>query len=101
MAKTEFEIYMDFQKVQLQIEELRNIASRMSSLADDDISGTISSIRGNWSGENADAFTAKGIKIQEKIGMTANDIRKAADTFETMAIRMRDAELANIRIAKE
>ncbi len=99
--KTAYEIYMDFRKAKAQADRLRSIAKNMNSLADEGVGGSLSSIRSNWTGENADAFLGKGEAIKNKISLTAADINKVADAIMKIAERTRDAELAAIAIAEE
>lgn len=98
--RTEYEIYMDFKRVEEQIERLRGIASKMSSLALDDLAGTLQNIGNSWKGDNADTYLTKGGKVKSDIASTADEIRNTADSIEAMAIRIRDAELKAIVIAE-
>ncbi len=99
--KTSYEIYMDFNKAIAQADRLISIAKNMNNLGNEGVGGSINTIEGCWEGENADAFIDKGRKIQNKIYLTAEDIRKVADAIIKIAETTRDAELAAIALAEE
>ena len=54
--KSEHEIYMDFQKAKDQANRLRQIASNMNNVADDELGGAVTKIRSDWTGENSEAY---------------------------------------------
>ncbi|WP_026517599.1 hypothetical protein [Butyrivibrio sp. MC2021] len=97
--KTEAQIYMDFKRAQAQADRLRQIASNMDNVAEDEMAGAISKVRSDWTGENADTYTSKADKEKTKVIKTAADVRRVADTIEAMAARIMQAELDAIRIA--
>ena len=97
--KSEHEIYMDFQKAQDQANRLRQIASNMDNVADDELQGAITKVRSDWTGENSDGYTQKADKEKAKISKTAIDVKKVAETIEQIAARIMQAELDAIRIA--
>ena len=99
--KTQYEIYMDFQKAMELANRLRSMAAKINSLADENLQGSLTRIRTNWTGENAEAFLAKGDIVKNKVSATAKDILKTADAIAKIAERTRDAELAAITIAQE
>ena len=98
--KSEHEIYMDFQKAKDQANRLRQIASNMNNVADDELGGAVTKIRSDWTGENSEAYVQKADKEKQKINKTAQDLRRVAETIETIAARIMEAELAAIRIAR-
>jgi WXG100 family type VII secretion target len=98
--KSEHEIYMDFQKAKEQAARLRQIASNMNNVADDELGGAVTKIRSDWTGENSEAYIQEADKEKQKINKTAQDLRRVAETIETIAARIMEAELAAIRIAR-
>lgn len=99
--RSEYQIWMDFRIAQEQVQNLRAVAARMEELADQRMQGALRRVGSNWKGENSEAFQGKGRILQNKITLTASDIRRIADAVEQIARRTRDAELAAIRIAGE
>ena len=97
--RTEIEIYMDFNKVEKLIEKLRQIATSMDKLSEDGMGASLTELRRNWKGDNANTFTSKGEAVKTGLDRTVADIRNTADSLEKMAMRLRDAEIENIRIA--
>jgi len=97
--RTEHEIYIDFSRAKEQAEKLRTIASRMDQIANDELGGTLRSIQSDWTGDNSEKFNEKGVQVQQKINLTAADIRRIADAVEEIAQRMYDTEMAAIQIA--
>ena len=99
--RTEHEIYMDFNRAYKQAQRLRQIASRVNSLANDDVGGTLNQINQNWNGDNASAFLGKGETLKGKISKTAGDLNRVAQAIIDIATRTRDAELAAIQVASD
>ena len=98
--KSEYEIYMDFNNAMEQVSNLRKISSEVTGIGNDDIGGTLTSIETNWTGENSEAYVAKGNTVKTKVVGTGGDIGKVADTIQAIATRIRDAELEALRIAE-
>lgn len=99
--KTQYEIYMDFQKAMELVNRLRSMANKINSLADENFQGSLTRVKANWTGENAEAFLAKGGIVKNKVSATAQDILKTADAIAKIAERTKEAELAAITIAQE
>ncbi|MDC7292480.1 MULTISPECIES: hypothetical protein [unclassified Butyrivibrio] len=97
--KTEAQIYMDFQKAKEQSSRLRQIASNLDNVADDEVQGAVTKIGADWTGENSDNYTGKAGNEKVKINTTAANVKKVADVIEAIAARIMQAELAAIRIA--
>lgn len=97
--KTEAQIYMDFQKAKDQANRLRQIASQVDNVADDEVQGAITKITSDWTGENSDTYNGKAGKEKGKLNKTSSDVKRVADTIEAIAARIMQAELAAIRIA--
>ena len=98
--KTAWQIQMDFKKAMAAAAKLRGIANSMDNNAGA-LGSTLGSIDSSWDGENSEAYLAKGRKVQNNISTTAAGIRRVAEAIEEIAIRMRDAEMAAITIAKD
>ena len=99
--RTEYEIRMDFNRAMAQVERLNGIANSLKALADEDLNASLTNIRSNWEGENAEAFLEKGQKAKQKVSTTASKITRVAATIKSIAERTMQAELAAIRIAED
>ena len=58
-------IQFDFQKAYQQQLELDSIAAELNQLAERDMTEVLNQLQSAWSGENADAYLAKGILLQD------------------------------------
>lgn len=99
--KTEYQINMDFQKAEAQVAELKQLASQLSAVADEDLNRTLGNIAASWEGENAEAFIEKGNLLKQKITKTAGELLSAAGALHSIAENIKNAELDAIRIAAE
>lgn len=100
MAKTLYEIKMNFRVANEMADRLQSLASRLAHLADDQFYGTLRGISNNWKGENAEAYIRKGERLKGKMSNTANDLYKAASTVRTIARNTYNAEMRAWRIAQ-
>lgn len=95
---TEREIYMQFQAVQEQVDSMNRISGSLSSLADSEMAGILTSIRSSWSGDNAEAFLEKVEQLRSEIEDSSSRVRSIASRISQLAENMRDTELRNINI---
>ena len=98
--RTEYEVYMDFDRAMEQVGKLRQIAKDVDAIGNDDVGGTKKSIQKDWTGDNSVAYIEKVEIVEGKIIDTGKDIIRIADAVETIAINTRDAELEAIAIAR-
>ena len=100
MAKTEYSIYLDYQKAMRQADKLdeaaRIIKSEKSSLHD--CNGSISSA---WKGENATTFIRKVAVVENDLESIEKSVRNAADVIRRIAKETYQAEQKALRLAKE
>ena len=98
MAKSSFQINMDFQKSKNQASRLED-AARTLRKESNRFSSCSSDVASAWTGDNASKFT-------NKMGMVAEDLEKMASNLEKTAAAIRknaktiyDAEMEAKRIA--
>lgn len=100
MAKSSFEIKMDYNRAVAQASSLEQIADEMRSSANRDMQDCISEISYNWTGSNAKAYVAKCEKLKESILKTAEKLEKTAYTIRKIAKNTYDAEMRALELAK-
>ena len=92
-------IQFDFQKAYQQQLELDSIAAELNQLAERDMSEVLNQLQSAWSGENADAYLAKGILLQQHMNQTAKKVRNTANALEMVSKALRQAEDHAVEIA--
>lgn len=100
MAKSSFEIRMDYNRAIAQAKSLEQIAEEMRSSADNDMQDCISQISYNWTGNNAKAYIEKCEKLKESVKKTAAKLEKTANTIRRIAKNTYDAEMRALELAK-
>lgn len=98
---TRFSIQMDFDKAKRQADELDDIANGLDREANRSLTDTLNALGNDWRGENADQYIRKGFTLKEEINGTAKSLHQAASTIRTIAKRIYDVEMENLRIAEE
>lgn len=101
MAKTPYEIYMDFVRVQGVAEELINIVEALRVVYQEEMELARSQINANWQGENADEYLRKVDLVQLKIKKTAQAVLDIERTIMTIADNIYKAEMEAIAIAND
>jgi WXG100 family type VII secretion target len=101
MAKTKWNIDIDFAAAKKQADELDKIASELENAANKDLQDDLDNIKNNWKGTNANAYIEKGKTVKENIKGVAKSLRTAAKTIRKIAKQTRDAELAALELAKK
>lgn len=101
MAKTKYEIEMDYRKACAAADDLEQVAKEIRRIAVDQLDQLLLSVADAWQGDNASLFIKKGNKIQIQIEDRARTISQIADTLRQMATAMHDAEVTNIEIATQ
>lgn len=99
--KSEHQLYMDFQRADQAVEELRRIAQETRAVADEQLADALHGVDASWDGENSQSFLQKGQSVQRSINGLADDVDKIAKAIETIATRIYNTEMEAIRIAKE
>lgn len=97
---TESEIRFNYDKAMGQAEELRDIASSIQTISEDNMEESFGKVQRNWTGENSDNYVKKGRTVQHKVTGSADAVAAAATAIETMAKNIYNAEMAAIQIAK-
>ena len=97
---TRASIEIDFQRAKVQAAKLERIASQMNTLANQTLGGTLQNLSVGWKGENANLYIAKGNKLQEKINVTAGDLRGVASDIRKVAERIYRAEMEALSLAE-
>lgn len=97
---SEQSIIFNYNKAIAQADELLDIAKEIKKVADDKFSDSITQIDNNWDGQNSKKFVTKCNNLKGKMEDSSSDISKIAGAIKEIAKAIRDAELANIEIAK-
>lgn len=97
---TENEIRFNYDKAMAQADELRDIASSIKDISDDELEESFGKVGKNWTGDNSESYVKKGQKVQKKVNGTATGVKAAAAALETMAKNIYNAEMAAIQIVK-
>lgn len=85
-------INMNYNKALAQASRLEELASQLERESSGNLEEALQTVRRNWQGENADAYLAKGQRLQEKIRDSAKNLRTTASTVRTIAKAVYDAE---------
>ena len=85
---------MDFTRAVSKAQELEEIATQLSSVANGYVEGGMSSLRSGWISENASLFIKKGSVISKDIYDVADDIMRIANNIRSTADIVYRAEKA-------
>ena len=99
--KSDRQIYMDFQRADNTVEELRKIARETRLVAEEQLTGALNRVGASWAGENADLFLQSGERINGNAFVLADNVDKIADAIATIAEETYKKEMEAIRIANE
>ena len=69
--------------------------------SDNKFEGTMQNLSLNWKGESANRYLAKGERLQGKMNVTANELRRIASDIRRVARNLYNAELAALEIASQ
>lgn len=100
MAKSSYEIRMNYKRAVAQANSLEQIAADMRNSADKDLQECISEISCNWAGNNANAYMAKCQRLSESVKRTAENLKKTADTIRRIAKNTYTAEMRALELAR-
>lgn len=95
------EIYFNYEKAIGQAARLEDIAKRLTNAADVTMEGILSDIHNAWKSDSTTAYLKKGEKVEQDMRTTAKNLQNIASAIQTIAVRIRNAELEAWRIANE
>lgn len=90
---TEQEIEFNYKKAMGQASELKEIASSLKKLGESQLDSCMNSVAKNWTGDNSDSYVKKGRKLEKKMVTSSDNIKQTAETIETMAKNIYEAEM--------
>lgn len=94
MAKSMYEINMDFERAKQQADNLDDVAKNIQKMLNNDFVPCMQGISRNWKGENAGKYIKKGEKLQENMKKSVDKLKKTAETIRTIAENTYKAEKA-------
>lgn len=100
MAKSAFEIQMDYNKAVRQADSLLELARELENTSKRDFQSCISEISRSWTGENSNSYQSKCRQLQSKIETSAAQLRRTAETIKKIARNTYNAEMAALRLAR-
>lgn len=98
MAKSAFEIQMDYRNAIKQADSLSEIARELKANADSDLQECIAEISGNWTGDNASDYVKKCNLLKEKIVHSSDKLLKTANAIRRIAKNTYDMEMRALEI---
>ncbi|MCR5526158.1 MAG: hypothetical protein K6F39_02085 [Lachnospiraceae bacterium] len=93
------EITMNFALAKAQASQLEELADQIGKIADDRLDSTLIQISKDWSGENSELYLRKGGALEDKVKVTATNLRNIAATVRSIATTLYNAEMEAYRIA--
>lgn len=100
MAKTAFQIQMEYNNAKKQAKRLREIANNINKSATDDLMSNMDQLGSAWKSDTSNQFRQKGQKVSNNLVNVARNFRQAADTIERIAINTYNAEMRALEVAK-
>ncbi len=100
MAKSTFQISMDFQKAKNQANRLDD-AARSIRRESNRFTNCRNDVASAWTGDNASKFTNKMGMVSEDLNKIASNLEKTADVIRKNAKTIYDAEMEAKRIADQ
>ena len=100
MAKSAFEIRMDYDRAVRQANSLDEIARDLKKTAERELQDCMSQISCNWTGTNSTAYIRKCDMLKSNIVRTAGNLSRTADTIRRIAKNTYDAEMRALEIAR-
>ena len=99
MAKSGFEIRMDYKNAIRQADSLTEVARELRRTADNDLQYCVAEISNNWTGDNSTAYVNKCNMLKSNILKTADRLEKTAVTIRKIAKNTYDAEMKALQLA--
>ena len=100
MAKSSFEIRMDYNRAVAQANSLEQIAEEMRNSAENDLRDCMLEIAGNWTGENARAYLQKVEKLSDSVRKTSERLKDTAEAIRKIARNTYNAEMRALELAR-
>lgn len=100
MAKSAFEIQMDYRNAIRQADSLSEIARELKTTADSGLQDCMSEISGSWTGDNATGYVKKCSLLKDKIIRSSEKLQKTADAIRKIAKNTYDMEMRALEIMK-
>ncbi len=100
MPKSASEIRMDYNNANRQANSLDQIARELKNIANRNMQDCISDLSHNWTGSNANAYTAKCRQLKENVRRSADRLESTADTIRRIAQNTYRAEMTALEIAR-
>ena len=100
MARSAFEIQMDYQNAIKQANSLSEIARELKTTADSSFQECMSEISSSWTGENADSYVKKCGLLKEKISKSSDKLQKTADAIRKIARNTYQMEMSALEIMR-
>lgn len=99
MAKSRYQIEMDFSRAIQQADKLRALGENLYSLSNDKLNGTLQNISINWTGKNSQDFCTKGNILKDKMNGSAQELVNISEDIRRVATVIYRAEMAALEIA--
>ena len=96
-----YQITLDYNNAVTQAENLEQVAKNIEKMINNEFSPCMNDISRNWTGDNANAYIAKGNKLKNEMQNSADELRKAAKTIRQIAGNTYRAEKAAYDVAKK
>ena len=93
MAKSLYQIQMDYNNAVRQANSLIEIANDLRRTANSGLQDCVSQISGSWTGTNAKAYVGKCDALKEKILQSASKLQRTAEVIKQIAKSTYDAEM--------
>ena len=92
MAKSLYQINLDYNKALQQAAELEAIARELKNLADSEFHTCLEHVAANWKGDNAQEYIKKGQRLKSQMLTSATELNSVAKTIRSIAKRTRQAD---------
>ncbi len=94
-----YTIEMNFTRAREQAGQLETAAGQLEKIATGNMEEVLSSIMGNWKGENADVYLGKARKVQKDILSVSKELKNTATAIRHIAQVTYQAEMAALELA--
>ena len=101
MAKTEYQIKMDYNHAIKEADKLERIAKKMDQLMQKDFKNCMTRIATDWKGETSTKYRNKSNKVVRNVEALSKDLKITAQTVRKIARNTYQAEKHALELAKE
>ena len=101
MAKSEFQIRLEFGQAIRQANKLEEIASKIDRIASNDLTDCMRRVANDWKSESSTSFQKKGQQVTANLKCIAKEYKKAADVVRRIANNTYNAEMTALELAKK